>query len=140
MAEDKKPSGSRPKLEPEEAKIGTTIPVQVVAKEKEIKAALLSEFNGSWKNAKKFLREVKLYIVLNPKAFKTGETKALFLLSYIKGGPAEFWKDQKTDELLDNPDLNPDWGEFTKDFKTSFEPLNTMLEAQMKLCNLKMKE
>uniref|UniRef100_A0A0W0FFH1 Uncharacterized protein n=1 Tax=Moniliophthora roreri TaxID=221103 RepID=A0A0W0FFH1_MONRR len=56
MSEDKKPSGSRPKVEPiaEEAVIGATVPVQVVSADKEVK---------------KFLREVQLYITLNPKTF-----------------------------------------------------------------------
>uniref|UniRef100_A0A0W0FYS7 Uncharacterized protein n=1 Tax=Moniliophthora roreri TaxID=221103 RepID=A0A0W0FYS7_MONRR len=42
MAKDKKPSGSRPKAEPEveETKIGTTVLVQVVVAKKKVKAAL----------------------------------------------------------------------------------------------------
>ncbi|ESK85100.1 hypothetical protein Moror_3629 [Moniliophthora roreri MCA 2997] len=125
MAEDKKPSGSRPKDVPvaEEAVIGTTIPVQVVATEKEVKAALPRAFTGHRKDAKKFLRE-------------------LFLLFYITDGPEEFWKNEKTDLLLAF-DLDAEkvlWGDFIEDFKTSFEPLNTALEAQLKLRDLKMKE
>ncbi|ESK81449.1 hypothetical protein Moror_15815, partial [Moniliophthora roreri MCA 2997] len=73
MSEDKKPLGSRPKAEPpvEEAVISTTVPVQMVSAEKEIKAALPRAFEGYRKDAKKFLREVLLYIALNPKAFTT---------------------------------------------------------------------
>ncbi|ESK81229.1 hypothetical protein Moror_14429 [Moniliophthora roreri MCA 2997] len=71
ISEDKKPSGSRPKVEPEteEAVISATVPVQMVMAEKEIKAALPRAFEGYWKDANKFLREVLLYITLNPKAF-----------------------------------------------------------------------
>ncbi|KAI3613621.1 hypothetical protein WG66_006131 [Moniliophthora roreri] len=69
-------------------------------------------------------------------------TKKLFLLSYMTDGPEEFWKNEKTDLLLA---LNPDaekvsWGDFVEDFKTSFKPLDTALEAQLKLQDLKMKE
>ncbi|ESK82841.1 hypothetical protein Moror_12242 [Moniliophthora roreri MCA 2997] len=48
MSEDKKPSGSRPKVEPpvEEAVISATMPVQMVTAEKEIKAALPRAFEG----------------------------------------------------------------------------------------------
>ncbi|ESK88920.1 hypothetical protein Moror_13231 [Moniliophthora roreri MCA 2997] len=73
MSEDKKPLGSRPKVEPpvEEAVISATMPVQMVTAKKEIKAILPRAFEGYWKDAKKFLREVLLYIALNPKAFTT---------------------------------------------------------------------
>ncbi|KAI3621884.1 hypothetical protein WG66_015697 [Moniliophthora roreri] len=137
MSEDKKPLGSRPKVEPEaeEARISTTMPVQVIAAEKEVKAALPRE-------AKKFLREVLLYITLNPKTFTTDRTKKLFLLSYMTDGPGEFWKNEKMDSLLalDAEAEKVTWREFIEDFKTSFEPLDTALEAQMKLRDLKMKE
>ncbi|ESK82063.1 hypothetical protein Moror_13411 [Moniliophthora roreri MCA 2997] len=123
MSEDKKPLGSRLKVEPEaeEARISTTMPVQ---------------------EAKKFLREVLLYITLNPKTFTTDRTKKLFLLSYMTDGPGEFWKNEKMDSLLalDAEAEKVTWREFIEDFKTSFEPLDTALEAQMKLRDLKMKE
>ncbi|ESK81327.1 hypothetical protein Moror_12106 [Moniliophthora roreri MCA 2997] len=125
MSEDKKPSGSRLKAEPEaeETKISTAVPVQR-------------------KEAKKFLREVLLYITLNSKTFTNDRTKKLFLLSYMTDGPGEFWKNEKTDLLLanDTEAKKVTWGEFIEDFKTSFEPLDTALEAQMKLRDLKMKE
>uniref|UniRef100_A0A0W0FW27 Retrotransposon gag domain-containing protein n=1 Tax=Moniliophthora roreri TaxID=221103 RepID=A0A0W0FW27_MONRR len=130
MSEDKKPSGSRLKVEPEakEMKISTTVPVQVIAAEKE--------------EAKKFLREVLLYITLNPKTFMNDRTKKLFLLSYMTDRPGEFWKNKKTDLLLasDTEAEKVTWGEFIEDFKMSFQPLDTALEAQMKLRDLKMKE
>ncbi|KAI3615729.1 reverse transcriptase-rnase h-integrase [Moniliophthora roreri] len=126
MLEDKKPSGSRPKVESmaEEAVIGTAVPVQMVAAEKEVKAALPRAFTGYQKDAKKFLRE------------------KLFLLSYMTDGPGEFWKNDKMDLLLAfNPEAEKvSWIDFVEDFKTSFEPLNTALEAQLKLRDLKMKE
>ncbi|KAI3603299.1 hypothetical protein WG66_002263 [Moniliophthora roreri] len=125
MLEDKRPSGSRPKVEPttEEAVIGTTVLVQVVVAEKEIKAALPRAFTGHRKDAKKFLRE-------------------LFFLSYMTDGPEEFWKNDKTDLLLAfNPEAEKVlWIDFVEDFKTSFKPLDTALEAQLKLRDLKMKK
>ncbi|ESK84048.1 hypothetical protein Moror_11487 [Moniliophthora roreri MCA 2997] len=137
MAEDKKPSESRPKDVPvaEEAVISTTVPVQVVAAEKEVKAALPRAFTGHRKDAKKFLREVLLYIALNPKMFMMDQTKKLFLLSYMTDGLGEFWKNEKTDLLLafGLGAEKVSWGDFVEDFKTSFEPLDTALEAQLKL-------
>ncbi|KAI3617970.1 hypothetical protein WG66_005868 [Moniliophthora roreri] len=144
MSEDKKPSGSRPKMEPEaeETKISTAVPIQVVAAEKEVKAALPQAFTGQQKEAKRFLREVLLYIALNPKTFTNDRTKKLFLLSYMTDRPGEFWKNEKMDFLLANNKEaeKVTWSTFIEDFKTFFEPLDTTLEAQMKLRDLKMKE
>uniref|UniRef100_A0A0W0G2G3 Uncharacterized protein n=1 Tax=Moniliophthora roreri TaxID=221103 RepID=A0A0W0G2G3_MONRR len=103
MAEDKKPSGSRPKKEEpkvEEAIIGSAMPVQVVSAVKEVKAALPRAFTGARKDAKRFLQEVLIYVALNPKAFPDDRSKKLFLLSYMTDGPGEFWKNDKTDLLL----------------------------------------
>uniref|UniRef100_A0A0W0FUI1 Retrotransposon gag domain-containing protein n=1 Tax=Moniliophthora roreri TaxID=221103 RepID=A0A0W0FUI1_MONRR len=137
MVEDKKPSESRPKDVPvtKEAVIGATVPVQVVAAEKEVKATLPRAFTRHRKDVKKFLQEVLLYIVLNPKTFTIDWMKKLFLLSYMTDGPGEFWKNEKTDLLLAfNPDAEKVlWRDFVEDFKTSFEPLDTALEAQLKL-------
>ncbi|KAI3619448.1 hypothetical protein WG66_012643 [Moniliophthora roreri] len=144
MAEDKKPSGSRLCSNPTtgETTISTTVLVQLVTAEKEVKAALLRLFTRTRKDTKKFLREVMLYIVLNPKAFPDNRTKKLFFLSYMTNGPGEFWKNDKTDLLLafDPEAKKVKWGEFIDDFKTLFKPLNTTLEAQLKLQDLRMKE
>ncbi|KAI3608504.1 hypothetical protein WG66_000929 [Moniliophthora roreri] len=124
MSKDKKPLESRLKVElpAEEAVISATVLVQM--------------------DAKKFLREVLLYIALNPKAFTTDRLKKLFLLSYMTDGPGEFWKNDKTDLLLafDPEAEKVSWIDFIEDFKTSFEPLDTALEAQLKLQDLKIKE
>ncbi|ESK84884.1 hypothetical protein Moror_14925, partial [Moniliophthora roreri MCA 2997] len=92
--------------------------------------------------AKRFLREVLLYITLNPKTFMSDRMKKLFLLLYMTDRPGEFWKNKKTDLLLANEKEaeKVTWSAFIEDFKTSFEPLDTALEAQMKLRDLKMKE
>uniref|UniRef100_A0A0W0F8Q8 CCHC-type domain-containing protein n=1 Tax=Moniliophthora roreri TaxID=221103 RepID=A0A0W0F8Q8_MONRR len=57
-------------------------------------------------------------------------------------GLGEFWKNNKMDLLLAfNPEVEKvSWTDFLEDFKMSFEPLDTALEAQLKLHNLKMKE
>ncbi|ESK81011.1 reverse transcriptase-rnase h-integrase [Moniliophthora roreri MCA 2997] len=145
MAEDKKPSGSRPRKEEpvaEEAVIGSAMPVQVVLAVKEVKAALPRAFTGTRKDAKKFLREVLIYVVLNPKVFPDDRSKKLFLLSYMTDGPGEYWKNDKTDLLLAfDPDAEKvTWSEFLDDFRTSFEPLDPALKAQLDLKDLKMKE
>ncbi|KAI3600010.1 hypothetical protein WG66_011145 [Moniliophthora roreri] len=145
MAEDKKLSGSRPKKEEpvvEEAVIGSAMPVQVVSAVKKVKAALPRAFTGTRKDAKKFLCEVLIYVVLNPKAFPDDRSKKLFLLLYMTDGPGEFWKNDKTDLLLTfNPDAeNVTWSEFLDNFRTSFEPLDPALKAQLELKDLRMKE
>ncbi|ESK83504.1 hypothetical protein Moror_4867 [Moniliophthora roreri MCA 2997] len=145
MVEDKKPSGSRPKREEpavEEAVIGSTMPVQVVLAVKEVKATLPRAFTGAWKDAKKFLREVLIYMALNPKAFPDDRSKKLFLLSYMTDGPGEFWKNDKTDLLLAfNSDAKKvTWSEFLDNFRTFFKPLDPALKAQLELKDLRMKE
>ncbi|KAI3620017.1 hypothetical protein WG66_006102 [Moniliophthora roreri] len=145
MAEDKKPSGSRPRREEpaaEEAVIGSAMPVQVVSAVKEVKAALPRAFTGSRGEAKRFLREVLIYVALNPKAFPDDRSKKLFLLSYMTDGAGEFWKNDKADLLLafDPEAEKVTWSEFLDDFRTSFEPLDPALKAQLELKDLKMKE
>ncbi|ESK83359.1 hypothetical protein Moror_8764 [Moniliophthora roreri MCA 2997] len=137
MAEDKKPSGSKPKGDSptEEAIISSTVPVQMVTAVKEVKAALPRVFDGSRKNSKRFLREVMIYVALNPKAFPDDRSKKLFLLSYMTDGPGEFWKNEKTNLLLafDADAEKVTWAEFINEFKTVFEPLDMALEVQLKL-------
>uniref|UniRef100_A0A0W0G5Y1 Putative reverse transcriptase-rnase h-integrase n=1 Tax=Moniliophthora roreri TaxID=221103 RepID=A0A0W0G5Y1_MONRR len=142
MAEDKKPSGSRPKKEEpkvEEAVIGSMMPVQVVST---VKATLPRAFTGTRKDAKKFLREVLIYITLNPKVFPDDRSKKLFLLSYMTDGPEEFWKNDKTDLLLvfDPEAEKVTWSEFIDNFRTSFEPLDPALKVQLELKDLRMKD
>ncbi|ESK81640.1 hypothetical protein Moror_3254 [Moniliophthora roreri MCA 2997] len=57
-------------------------------------------------------------------------------------GPGEFWKNDKTDLLLAfDPDTEKvTWSEFLDDFRTSFEPLNPTLKAQLELKDLRMKD
>ncbi|ESK81774.1 hypothetical protein Moror_5376 [Moniliophthora roreri MCA 2997] len=143
MVEDKKPSGSRPKREEpavEEAVIGSAMPVQVVSAVKEVKAALPRAFTGTRKEARRFLQEVLIYVALNPKAFSDDRSKKLFLLSYMTDGPGEFWKNDKTDLLLTfDPEAEKvTWADFLEDFKTSFEPLNPALKAELELKDLRM--
>ncbi|ESK83257.1 hypothetical protein Moror_15074, partial [Moniliophthora roreri MCA 2997] len=145
MAEDKKLSGSRPKREEpkvEEAVIGSAMPVQVVSAIKEVKAALPRAFTGARKDVKRFLQEVLIYVALNPKAFPDDRLKKLFLLSYMTDGPGEFWKNNKTDLLLvfDPEAEKVTWADFLEDFKTSFEPLDSALKAQLELKDLRMKD
>ncbi|KAI3610471.1 hypothetical protein WG66_006950 [Moniliophthora roreri] len=145
MAEDKKPSGSRPKKEEpkvEEVVIGSAMPVQVVSAVKEVKATLLRAFTGTRKDTKKFLQEVLIYVALNPKVFPDDRSKKLFLLSYMTDGLGEFWKNDKTDLLLafDPEAEKVTWSEFLDDFRTSFEPLDPALKAQLELKDLRMKE
>ncbi|ESK84050.1 reverse transcriptase-rnase h-integrase [Moniliophthora roreri MCA 2997] len=125
MAEDKKPSGSRPKREEpavEEAVIGSAMPVQVVSAVKEVKATRLRAFTGARKEARRFL------------------SKKLFLLFYMTDGPGEFWKNNKTDLLLafDPEAEKVTWADFLEDFKTSFKPLDPALKAQLELKDLRM--
>ncbi|ESK80828.1 hypothetical protein Moror_4313 [Moniliophthora roreri MCA 2997] len=56
--------------------------------------------------------------------------------------PGEFWKNEKSDLLLarDPEAKKVTWTKFIEEFKLSFEPLDTALEAQLKLRDLKMKE
>ncbi|ESK85493.1 hypothetical protein Moror_10111 [Moniliophthora roreri MCA 2997] len=145
MAEDKKPSGSRPRREEpvvEEAVIGSAMPVQVVLAVKEVKAALPRAFMGVRKDAKKFLREVLIYVALNPKVFPDDRSKKLFLLSYMTDRPGKFWKNEKTDLLLtyDAEAEKVTWAEFLDDFRTSFEPLHPALKVQLELKDLRIKE
>ncbi|ESK82952.1 hypothetical protein Moror_11819 [Moniliophthora roreri MCA 2997] len=88
-------------------------------------------FMEEWKDTKKFLLKVQLYIMLNSKAFKNNRLKELFILSYMKNGLGQFWKNKKTEMLLAEEDLSkaPKWKDFLDEFKMSFKPLDTELDA-----------
>ncbi|ESK83582.1 hypothetical protein Moror_12072 [Moniliophthora roreri MCA 2997] len=60
----------------------------------------------------------------------------------MSDGPGEFWKNEKMDLLLAyDPDAEKvTWSEFLDDFRTSFEPLDPALKAQLELKDLRMKE
>ncbi|ESK83542.1 hypothetical protein Moror_4835 [Moniliophthora roreri MCA 2997] len=106
LGEGSKPLRSRlknPKVEALKMVIASTVAEE--ENRKEIKATLPTLFTGEQKETKKFILEVQLYITLNLKAFKTDKLKELFMLSYVQGGPAQFWKADKANTILAEMDL-----------------------------------
>ncbi|ESK82012.1 hypothetical protein Moror_8410 [Moniliophthora roreri MCA 2997] len=60
----------------------------------------------------------------------------------MTNGLEEFWKNDKTNLLLmfDPEAEKVTWLEFIDDFRTSFEPLDPALKAQLELKDLRMKD
>ena len=58
-------------------------------------------FSGALSELSGFLRAVRLYIKLQPHAFRDEEAKCLFALSYIEGPPAGPWADQQTADIIE---------------------------------------
>uniref|UniRef100_A0A0W0F9T1 DUF4939 domain-containing protein n=1 Tax=Moniliophthora roreri TaxID=221103 RepID=A0A0W0F9T1_MONRR len=128
--EGSKPLGSRLKKE-ESTVVASTVTKEEEDSGREIKAMLPTPFTEDRKDMKKFMQKVQLYVALNLKAFKKDKLKELFMLSYIQGGPTQFWKSEKPDALLaeENPKKISAWKDFLKNFKESFEPLDVELDA-----------
>ena len=87
-----------------------------------------TDFSGDRSKANQFLREVKLVFRANADKFPTSSTKVAYALSYIKGGSAEVWASQKTDELLVAPEDNAAWANFETAFTTEFS--NAIIQEQ----------
>jgi Retrotransposon gag protein len=57
-------------------------------------------FDGMQDKTKSFISSVVLYILGCCPEFHTAESKIMFALSYIRGGKAQFWKDEAISEII----------------------------------------
>jgi Retrotransposon gag protein len=57
-------------------------------------------FDGTWDDTKSFISSVALYISGRHPEFRTAKSKIMFTLSYIKGGKAQFWRNEAINEIV----------------------------------------
>ena len=51
-------------------------------------------FSGKREDLRKFLQEIKIYLLANREVYPTNMDKVLFVLSYMRKGDANSWKEE----------------------------------------------
>jgi hypothetical protein len=72
----------------------TIIMVDTVAKESKKKLNTPTPFTGKREDLRKFLQEVKIYLLANKDVYPTDLDKVLFVISYMNEGDANSWKEE----------------------------------------------
>jgi hypothetical protein len=81
-------------LETELLKEPTIIMVDTVAKEGKKKLNTPTPFTGRREDLRKFLQEVKIYLLANGDGYPTDLDKVLFVISYMNEGDMNSWKEE----------------------------------------------
>ena len=106
---------------------------------KELKT--LTPFSGKRDDLRKFLQEVKIYLMANKHVYSTDQDKVLFVLSYMSEGDAASWKEDffETKEqanLFDLGTYDALLMKITKDFSPYDAPKDAIYEMkELKLGN-----
>jgi hypothetical protein len=83
----------------------TIIMVDTVAKESKKKLNIPTPFTGKREDLRKFLQEVKIYLLANGDVYPTDLDKVLFVISYMNEGDVNSWKEEFFDTA--EPTLEP---------------------------------
>ncbi|KAI5120521.1 hypothetical protein M0805_004529 [Coniferiporia weirii] len=115
---------------------------------KEINLAKPNEFDGTREYARRFLSSCETYLRVNKHIYNTDELKINFVLSFMQTQTAGDWAinhesiasaynvDSKGNKLTTIVGYGT-WGDFVKDFKTTFITTDDTNEAQQALIRLK---
>ena len=57
-------------------------------------------FDGTMKDTKSFISSIILYIEGHKPEFHTTESKIMFVLSYMQGGKAQFWRNKAINQIV----------------------------------------
>ena len=68
--------------------------VETISKETKKKLKTPMPFSGKREDLRKFLQEVKIYLLANADAYPRDMDKVLFVLSYMSEGDASSWKEE----------------------------------------------
>jgi hypothetical protein len=95
-----------------------------------------TSFTGKRSDFILFMQDVFVYLKVNKMTYDNDDKKISFILSYLTGGDAAFWKQQfiqtKIEESVDAKTDEPDWGsckEFVEALKKTFQPYNKPAKA-----------
>uniref|UniRef100_A0A0W0F7V1 Retrotransposon gag domain-containing protein n=1 Tax=Moniliophthora roreri TaxID=221103 RepID=A0A0W0F7V1_MONRR len=152
------PSGStdvKPDVKKEESsskqwavQIATSV-VEAIDEKKEdsSKGPTPEPYEGDHKDTCQFLFDLELYFKMNPSKGNTDEKKKMILLSLLKGKTTE-WKMTEQEQLFpedDDPEekkkaAEETWSAFKNRFKKHWQPVDVAGDAQMRICDLQMKE
>jgi hypothetical protein len=108
-------------------------------KKGEIKLNQPKPFTGKREELKKFLQDVKLYLLVNHQIYDNNIKKIAFALSFMNEGDAASYKEQLLEEAMakDNFDLG-DWEDFETDLRTAFSPYDAPGDALEEMKTLRM--
>jgi hypothetical protein len=96
-----------------------------------IKVADPSFFDGSHSKFRTWWREVNNFI--RAKKITEDEARILTVLSYIRGGSAEYWANHYSDTHFTAADVTRTWQQFSNDIKAAFQDRNQDAAAREKL-------
>jgi len=87
-------------------------------------------FTGKREELKKFLLDIKLYVYIKDKSFKSDAEKIAFTLSFMNEGDAAAWNEQFMEKALSTtpPNLGT-WTQFLTDLNDAFKPYDAPGDA-----------
>ncbi|KAI3609204.1 hypothetical protein WG66_004088 [Moniliophthora roreri] len=152
------PSGStdvKPDVKKEEnsnqqwaVQIATSVVEAIDEKKEDLSKGPAPEpYEGDHKDMRRFLFDLELYFRMNPSRANTDEKKKMILLLFLKGKTAD-WKTTEQERLFpedDDPEekkkaAKETWSTFKNRFRKHWQPVDVAGDAQMRICDLQMKE
>src|SRR5271168_1707646 len=110
----------------------------MVENTKKIRIWLPTPFDGTRENLVSFINECALYCDLNVAIYDTDLKKVIFMLSYMKGGTAQAWKESFITVAIAK--VPADYGtikDFLKELRTAFDLADSEGEARAKISKLR---
>lgn len=102
-----------------------------------VRGADPTTFNGDRSTTEEFIRALKLHIAVSPDSFADDKTKILYALSWMRGGTAEAWAQNRFNKTSEATFV-ADFDQFIKDLKAAFGDPNQKTSAQYAISRLKM--
>ena len=108
-------------------------------KHTELKLNQPKPFTGKRDDLKKFLQDVKLYLVVNEPIYNTDLKQISFALSFMNEGDASSYKEQLLEEamMMENFNLGT-WEDFERNLKIAFSPYDAPGDALEEMKTLRM--
>ncbi len=126
------PKPSAPQPQAQSAPTPMTTPAATTTS-KEIRISGPKEFSGKRSEYDAFVNAIDLYLEINSDTYDDDKKKIIFLLSYLKGGEAEIWKQQWLNGKRNTAGAIP-WStlkyeDIVGDFRQAFEPVEQASNA-----------
>jgi len=100
------------------------------------KFALPQLFDGMMKDTKSFVNSLILYIYGRKAELPSNESKIMFVLSYIQGGKAQYWKNEAINLIAAGQEPFKDFKDFIVQMEAQFSDLSPRATAIRKLKTL----
>ena len=99
----------------------------------EVKIRAPPDFTGERAKAKQFISSCELYFAVNGSIYDTDTKKVAFALSFMTGGAAAAWKEQKLTLYAATTPAWPTWATFKTDFTSAFSAVSDEATAKNEL-------